>query len=224
MPPQQSSFYGQMAGHHQPAPTAPAARAPPSAGCLAKLQQLTNGLESSATPTSSAASSAHAASAPHASSNAGRGLSSKQSSRASAAAAEQAARNAAALLPSGYPGYPTSHQAASGPTPPPPSHTPGVPNAGSYYAAGAGHTAAAAPPIPPNHLMQPYGQNHHHMLNYTAGYGFMNQFMYHMPPAADQRNSAATPQPGPHGPPAPHPQHHMYPGYPHLGYPANYHR
>ena len=225
---QQSSFYGQMANHHQPAPSPQSNRSAAAAGCLAKLQQLTNGLESPTGPP--ATSSNQIPVSNQSSSSSGRSASSKQSSRS--AAAEQAARNAAALIPSGYHGYPTSHQPPSGPTPPPPSHTPGVVNTSSYYgrsdmsrAPSTGHAAPPAPPIATNHLMQPYGQNHHHMLNYTAaaGYGFMNQFMYHAAAADHQRSSAATPQPGSHGPAPPHPQH-MYPGYPHLGYPTNYHR
>ena len=245
----QGGFYGQMPTHQQ-APSSQPGRptsAAAAAGCLAKLQQLTNGLESpSGVPQS--ANQMAATGQVSAGGSSGRSASSKQSSRSAAAAAaaaehaarnaaaehaarnaaaEHAARNAAALIPSSYPGYPpTSHQAPNGPTPPPASHTP---NAGGYYgrpdmsrASSGGHATPSAPPIPANHLMQPYGQNHHHMLNYTAGYGFINQYMYHAAAASDhQRNSAATPQPG-HGPAPPHHQH-MYPGYP-LGYPANYHR
>ena len=256
---QGGNFYGQMPNHHHQAPAMPSGQnrsGPASAGCLAKLQQLTNGLESSAggnNPASSASGQVPTSNQINtsAASNSGRSVSSKQAARNAAAeqaarnaaaaeqaarnaAAEQAARNAAALMPSGY-AYPTSHQGPSGPTPPPPSHTPGVGNSGAvpggYYGradmsrgSATGHGAPAGPPISANHLMQQYGQNAHaHMLNYT-GYGFMNQFMYHAAAASDhQRTSAATPQPGSHGPGPPHPQH-MYPGYPHLGYPTNYHR
>jgi hypothetical protein len=269
MAPQQNSFYGQMANHHPHQVSSGQNRsAAVSAGCIAKLQQLTNGLESTGVPTSSssnqpssssqnnggvATTSNRSASSKQAARNAAaeqaaRNAAAEQAARNAAeqaarnAAAEQAARNAAAaeqaarnaaLIPSGY-AYPTSHQGQSGPTPPPPSHTPsaGAVPAGYYgrtdmgRSAATGHPGSGASSISANHLMQQYGQNaaHHHMLNYTAGYGFMNQFMYHAAAASDhQRNSAATPQPGTHGPAPPHPQH-MYPGYPHLGYPTNYHR
>ena len=236
---QQSSFYGQMANHHHQNQVMSGGqnRAPASAGCLAKLQQLTNGLESGA-PTSSAnqVPSSNQSNSVATNSSNSRSVSSKQAARNAAAVADQAAQAARnTLIPSGY-AYPTAHQAPSGPTPPPPSHTPGVSNAGpvpsSYYGrsdmsrgSATGHTAPTAPSISANHLMHQYGQNaaHHHMLNYT-GYGYLNQFMYHAAAASDhQRTSAATPQPGGHGAPPPHPQH-MYPGYPHLGYPTNYHR
>ena len=122
--------------------------------------------------------------------------------------ADQAARNAAASY---------AYQTQSGPTPT--LHTPTAVNAASYY---GGYPTPGAPSISGNHLMQQFG--HHPMLNYSNGYGFMNQFVYHPTPAPDHQRSSevAPPQPGTQESGPPHPLN-MYPGYPHLGYPANYH-
>lgn len=211
--PQQPPFYGQFTPHHQSPvlPPMPQNRSP----CLAKLQQLTNGLE----PPSSVGASASATSTTSSigtSSSTNRGHSSKQSSRNPPPVAPP-------ILPSMYPYHPHHHQAANGTPTAPHMAATQSPSAGYYGRApdmgrnpsATQHTAAGSSA---SHLMQ-YGQNPHHMLNYP-GYGFMNQFMYHAAAASDHQRAAAvaTPQPGAH------PTPNMYAGYPQLGYPANYHR
>ena len=98
--------------------------------------------------------------------------------------------------------------------------TTGLPHAGGYYnldlTSNPGHVNPMA------HLMQPFSQSHHLVLNYapTSGYGFMNQFMSqpHLP-SDHQANAPANAQPGsqPVQPQA------MFPGYPHHGYQTNFH-
>lgn len=196
----QGSYYGNQAPATTSAPTAQCQNR--HSGSLAKLQQLTNGLEHIPGLPPGPAMQHHLQTAA-AAANRSHGTSSKQ-------AAAINAHNA--LLQGSYPGYPPHQVRPHGPHPAAP------------HSAASGHAARnhgrhhPPPPMNPN-LMQQYSQNTM-LQNYAAAqYGLMQQFpmnMHHYHAAAasadHQRSSAGTP----------HPQAnpHMYPGYP--GYPLNY--
>jgi hypothetical protein len=223
-PPKQSSQSSRSVTGSNPqyTPTTSTAAGHRSATSLARLQQLTNGLENTPGATGSGASVV---------TSGGGGGSGNTSAGNTIPGAKPSKQNSALLAPSYYPPATPGQQAGQAQSGAPGHHpnTPGVP--GSHP---AGRPETPASRNHQNLIAHQYSAQNHMALNYP-GYppGYLNPWnMYHQA-AADAHHqraaahhqathSAVSGAANPAGPPHHH-AHQMYPGYPGLpGY--NYHR
>jgi len=207
-----NNYSEQMGNYSQQSPAIPEGHHnfAQSAGCLDKLQQLTKGFKSGDTTPSASQLKIKSKST---------GASSKQVTKNAKKLAEKAAtEQTVGNIHSSY-SYTTLGQTSNDPAIHSNSSLPGVNNTESVTPSYFDMSHSSTPSVSSQQLMHQYSQNaaEHHMFNYTNGYGFMNQYMYHHD---HHKSIPSTPQPGAYG--ASTEPHQMYLGYPHHGYQTNY--